>query len=167
MSPKNWWKTSILVAALVLAASTQLLGCAAFDIETPDEMVAIEKTNYEYVAMTHDGVVLRALVHKQGDSARDVGVAGHEFWVESVRERMRTRGGYALLEEREVRDVEGHRGTLLEFGRDQEGTPYRYWLTIFVTEDHVHIIDAGGLEDRFDGARDAIEQALASYEVKK
>jgi hypothetical protein len=166
MSRRNPIK-NICLAAILLMGAAQLVGCSTFDIETPDEMVAVEKSNHEYVAMTHDGVVVRVLVHEQGDSDTEVGVAGHDFWVESVRERMRTRGGYALLDESEVKSANGHRGTRLEFGRDQDGTAYLYWMTVFVTDDHVHILDAGGRKDRFEGAKDAVARALASYEVKK
>ena len=156
-----------VLALLLCLVATSLVGCATFEIETPDEMVAVEESNREYVAMTHDGVVLRVLVHSQGEGVNDVPRAGHDFWVESVRERMRTRGGYALLEEREVQSVDGHRGTRMEFGRDQDGVPYQYWMVLFVTEDNIHVIDAGGRQDRLEGARDALERALSSYEVKR
>ena len=156
-----------LLAALFFV-TLWLTGCAAaFDIDTPTEMVAVEHSKSEYVAMTHDGVVLRALVHSQGDGRRDVPRAAHEFWVESMRERMRTRGGYALLEEKEVESANGHRGTRLEFGRDHDGVPYRYWLVLFVTEDNLHVIDAGGRQDRFDKASKAIDGAIESYRVQK
>jgi hypothetical protein len=142
-------------------------GCQTYDVKTPDNMVAVEKSDREYVAMTHDGVVVRALVHEQGDSDEGVGVAGHDFWVKSVRERMRTRGGYALIEETEVRSANGHRGTRMKFGRDQQGMTYLYWLTIFVTEQNVHIIDAGGPKEQFEAAQAAVEQALSSYVVER
>jgi hypothetical protein len=161
------WIKHALTSIVLVVATTQLVGCATFEIETPPDMVAVEKSDQAYVAMTHDGIVLRALVHEQGNTDDGVGLAGHDFWVESVRERMRTRGGYALLEEREVESANGHRGTRMEFGRDQEGTPYLYSLTIFVTDEYVHVLDAGGRKDRMEGARDAVEKALASYVVKE
>ncbi len=159
-------RRGLLCAALLMLASL-LVGCETFDVDTPDDMVAVEKGDREYVAMTHDGIVVRALVHEQGDPDDGVGVAGHDFWVESVRERMRTRGGYALLDEEEVQSANGHRGTRMEFGRDQEGTTYLYWLTIFVTDENVHIVDAGGRKDRFEAAQESVERALSSYEVKE
>lgn len=152
---------------LVALAATLWMGCATFEIETPEQMVAVEESNREYVAMTHDGIVLRALVHAQGEAPGDVPSAGHDFWVEATRERMRTRGGYALLEEREVQSADGHQGTRLEFGRDQDGQPYHYWVTLFVTEENIHVLDAGGRQDRFEGVQDTIEAALSSYRVKQ
>jgi hypothetical protein len=167
MNRPLWINYALASALLAVVATTSLPGCATYEIQTPEDMVAVEKSDQAYVAMTHDGIVLRALVHDQGDPDEGVGVAGHDFWVASVRERMRTRGGYALLEELEVESANGHRGTRMEFGRDQEGTPYLYSLTIFVTEDHVHILDAGGRKVDMDGARDALDKALASYVVKE
>lgn len=150
---------------LLLFSCSLLMGCASFDIETPPQMVVIEKSSDTYVAMTHDGVVLRANVYSQGDSSRDVPRGSQEFWVKSTRERMRTTGGYALLDETAARSADGHEGTRLEFGRDQNGVPYHYWVILFVTDDHIHVIDVGGRQDRFEDAKEAVQQALASYEV--
>lgn len=162
MKFKTMLKISIIFTGAILT-----LGCGStYDITTPSEMVAVEKSDREYVAMTHDGIVLRALVHEQGDT-EEVGVAGRDFWVQSVRERMRTRGGYALLEEREVTSSNGVEGTQLEFGRDQDGVAYLYLLTLFVTEENVHVLDAGGRQDRFEEARGAIDRALATYVVEE
>lgn len=152
-----------VLAVAIVSSAVGLMGCASFDIETPEEMVVVEKSGNEYVAMTHDGIVLRALVHPREDAEG----GGHDFWVKSVRERMRTRGGYALLDEYDVESADGHRGTRLEFGRDQDGIPYQYWITLFVTDDAVHVIDTGGRDERFDNVREVVKQAIASYEVRK
>ena len=158
----------LYLAAALLTACVALTACAGpYSIETPPQMVALEEDSRDYVAMTHDGVVLRARVLSQGQGRYDVPRAEHDFWVEATRERMRTAGGYALLDEKEVQSADGHRGTRLEFGRDHNGRPYHYWMILFVTEDNIHVIDAGGAEERFEGARDAVEAALSSYEVLK
>lgn len=162
------WAHRCGVVAVVIVLAGVMTGCAAFEIETPDEMIAVEDGNREYVAMTHDGVVLRVKVLSQGDSrSDDVPSASRSFWVEATREQMRHTGGYALLDEVEVTSNDGHTGTRLEFGRDQQGKNHIYWLTIFSTDDEIHVIDAGGPEEQFEGARDAIERALASYQVKE
>lgn len=160
MNRRVLWLSLIFSLVGVAAA-----GCATFEVETPSEMVAVEEANREYVAMTHRGVVVRSRVYAQGDGANEVPRAEHDFWVEAMRERMRTAGGYALLTETDVTSRDGHRGTRLEFGRDHDGRPYQYWLTLFVTEDNIHVIDTGGPEERFDEARDAVESALNSYTV--
>ena len=152
---------------MLLSVALLFVGCTSFDIETPPEMVAIEHGNHNYVGMTHDGVVMRVNVYSQGESSRDVPQGSHQFWLEATRERMRTAGGYALLDERDVVSSDGHEGSLLEFGRDQKLERYLYWVVLFVTEDAIHVIDVGGRHDRFRGAEDAVERALASYVVKR
>ena len=156
------------ISALALLLLCQAaLACATFDIETPQEMVAMEHSDDEYVAMTYDGVVLRVNVYSQGESSRNTPRGSQQFWVQSTRERMRTTGGYALFHEEQITSANDYEGTRLEFGRDQDGVPYKYWVILFVTEDHIHVIDVGGRQDRFDNAGEAIHRALASYEVIK
>ncbi len=143
-----------------------LSGCAVFAIETPPELIDFNSENrFEHVAMTHDGVVLRVKVHRQGEGVREVPRGDLTFWTNATRERMRTAGGYALVEESEVQSKNGVAGKRLEFGRDQGNRPYRYVVVLFVTEDHIHVIDAGGRVERFDGASDAVDAAIRSYEV--
>ena len=158
-----------LLSLLLLTVTAGLLSAcsASYEVQTPEEMVAVEQGNHSYVAMTHDGVVVRANVYSQGDGSRDLPRGSQRFWVESARERMRTTGGYALLDEKEARSANGVVGTRLEFGRDQQGVPYRYWIILFVTDDAIHVIDAGGRQERFDDAKDAVERLLSSYVVLK
>jgi hypothetical protein len=154
----------LCVALMLMMAS----GCATFEIDTPREMIETDGTDSRnYVAMTHDGVVLRARVIPQGEGRNETPRGDQDFWVNALRERMRTTGGYALLEEKEVESANGHAGTRLEFGRDHQGAPYQYWMTLFVTDDNIHILDAGGRRARFESAQEAVESALASYEVLK
>ncbi len=159
---KSFYRVSVvLLMVLVL-----LTGCETYEIETPQEMIEVTRTNSNYVAMTHDGVVIRGRVIRQGEDS-SVPRANQDFWVNATRERMRLSGGYALLDEDSVRSSNGHQGTRMEFGRDQDGRTYRYWVQIFVTEDYIHVLDAGGREERFEKAEGAVERALASYQVLK
>lgn len=162
----NTISTKWLSRGLVLLALFTLSACSTFDVVTPSNMVSVEKSKREYVAMTHDGVILRALVHKQG-RGKDVGRASLDFWVNSVTERMRTRGGYALLAQSEVKSSNGVPGAHLQFGRDQAGVTHLYTVTIFVTKKNIHIIDAGGTKELFDATKSSVEGALKSYNVKR
>ena len=153
----------LLVVGMLLVVS----GCATFEIDTPREMIETDQTDSRnYVAMTHDGVVVRARVIPQGEH-HETPHGDQDFWVDALRERMRTTGGYALIEEKEVESANGHVGTRLEFGRDHQGATYQYWMTLFVTDDNIHVVDAGGRKARFESAQEAVEAALASYEVLK
>ncbi len=74
-------------------------------------------------------------------------------------------GGYALLDTKDVRAASGQSGKQLRFGRDQNGTPFKYWITIFVTESHLHIVEAGGRTEHFDAAEGRVERAITSLTI--
>jgi hypothetical protein len=58
---------------------------------------------------------------------------------------MREMDGYALLSKK---DVQGsgilQKGVSLRFGHDEGKEPFVYDLTLFVTNEHVYILEAGG-----------------------
>ncbi len=161
----------LLIILLAIGALFAMTACddPAFEVETPSAMIELHTPDdASFVAMTADGVVVRARAIRQGDDDDPLAEsprAEHDFWVDAIRQRMRTRAGYALLDEVDVQCAGGTDGTRLEFGRDHEETPYVYWLTLYVTDDTVHVIEAGGRQDRFDDAREAVEMTLDSYRV--
>jgi hypothetical protein len=139
-----------------------LAGCgSSFAMTAPDGFVELddEYSVYDARFTTADGVVIsvRALDH---DPTGDL-----DFWVAAIEGRMRINGGYALLETEDVRAASGHAGKQLRFGRDQNGTPFKYWLTIFVTDSYIHIVEAGGRTEQFDAAEARVERAIASLEI--
>ncbi|RDV36779.1 hypothetical protein DV096_16975 [Bradymonadaceae bacterium TMQ3] len=162
-------KRALLGSLLAISLST--MACADFQITTPDQMVEVSKTKdtaADYVAMTHHGVVMRAQTFEVGESrSADAPPASLEFWEQAVMERMRTRGGYALLSTSEVQAASGEEGLRFEFGRDQNGAPYRYTVALFITGERIHLIEAGGRQDRYEEASAAIDQALESYVIKR
>ena len=166
MNRVQWEWSRFFAAAICAIVAAGAIGCgAANDVVTPSQMVELERDRHTYVAMTYDGVIVRSSVYSHGERA-DVPTAAQEFWVDATRERMRIQQGYALVDEKEVESADGTRGTRLVFGRDQQDQPYVYWITIFTTGDHLHIIDAGGRQDRFEEAQDAVEALHESYEVR-
>lgn len=168
-------KSHPLLAAVICALGVGTLvfatGCPTADkllIETPPEMVAVEHGSDEYVAMTHDGVVVRVKRLTQGDDRTDdVPVAETEFWMKAARDRVRDTGGYELLSEQEVVSADQQSGYRLEFGRDQNGQTFRYVLAVFSTDEQLHVIDAGGPEEQFDGVRDAINTFITDYRLEE
>ncbi len=142
---------------LALIGGALLTGCgSSFSMATPQRFVELDEEGSLYDARftTADGVVLsvRELPHEpEGDM---------DFWVEAIQNRIRMNGGYALVDTRDVRAASGHSGKQLRFGRDQQGTPYRYWVTLFLTERHLFLVEAGGRTEVFDEAEDTIESAI-------
>ncbi len=157
--------------ALIMVAGTALgSGCARYAIDTPAAMVELNESaysNYEYRATTPDGVVLGVRIERMREGSGNTPVGELEFWSESTQLRLRTLGGYALLDESEVVSANGVDGVQLRFGRDQDDSPYAYWVTLFVTAKFIHIIEAGGRRDLFEASQEDIESAIRSYQAKK
>lgn len=151
-----------LFFGLFFALSLTLTGCGHhFEIEEPDDFVELEddRAGYAFRATSAHGVVL-AVREVDNESEGNL-----EFWVDAIKNRMRMNGGYELLEEKDVTAKSGQRGKQLRFGRDQHGVTFRYWLTIFVSKDRVHLIEAGGREELFDEAAPRVERAIANVRV--
>ena len=126
-----------LAVGLVLLA-----GCGGrhYEVQTPPGFVEF-KDRYdgpEYRAATADGVVL-------GIRAFDNEPKGElSFWVRAIQNRLRDVGGYALLDTKPVEDRAHLKGTSLQFGHDEGSEPHLYQVTVFVSDDRVFVLEAGG-----------------------
>lgn len=151
-----------------LLCAMLLTGCTTFRMKAPDSMVVLnesEFSNYQWRSTTPDGVVLAVKVIEQSRKEGKNPSGTLDFWVEAIRLRLRTQAGYALIEEADVTAKTGEKGKQLRFGRDDNGTPHVYWVTLFRTDKFVHVIEAGGKRDLFEKQQKAIEAAIADYEV--
>lgn len=156
------WMFPIFVLMSLLAS-----GCASrhFAIESPDDFVELEEgrqreQGYALRSLSAYGVVL---------GVREIANDRHgsrDFWVDAIRNRLRRTGAYALLEEADVRATTGEEGHQMRFGHDQDGHPYRYWVTVFVTTDRIYVVEAGGREERFVEAQALVEEAVTSFAVR-
>jgi len=77
---------------------------------------------------------------------------------------MRTLGGYALLDRRDVKSKSGADGIQLRFGHDEDGEPYLYWVTLFVTESRIFVLEAGGPKEEVQREEARIEWSIANFE---
>lgn len=151
-------KRILFCAALALAACGH-----PFEATTPPSFVELpdnEYDNYDYRATTADGLVLavRAIEHDpKGDMA---------FWVKAIKNRMRDRGGYALIEEKDVKSADGMPGHQLRFGHDEAKHPHLYYLTVFVSEDWLYILETGGTKELVTAQAADIDAAVASFKAK-
>ena len=130
---------------------------------TPPGFVEIENDydDYDYRATTADGLVIgvRELEHDpQGDMA---------FWLKAIKNRMRERGGYALLEEKAVQSADGVPGTQLRFGHDEaSGEPHLYLLTLFVTPDTLYLMEVGGTKELVTAHQADVDAAVAQFRTR-
>ena len=149
-------KTSLFLVPLALA----LAGCGRpFVPATPPSFVELneQRPAYDYRATTADGVVLgtRAL---DNDPKGTLG-----FWSEAVERRLRSMGGYALLEKRAVTCLGGLAGTQLRFGHDEGATPHVYVVSIFVAEHHIFLLEAGGTKEQMERYAEAVDWSVRNF----
>lgn len=153
-------RSHVVLFALRLSFAA-LAGCGHhFELAAPDDFVTLDEDQqasrgYAMRATSADGVVI---------AVREIANDRHgsrDFWVQAIRNRLRRAGGYALLEESDVRAPTGETGHQMRFGRDESGRPYAYWLTVFVDADRITLVEAGGRRDALDAQTASIESAIA------
>jgi hypothetical protein len=144
----------------VLALLSAVACGPSFEMGTPPGFVEIENDwdAYDYRATSADGLVMavRELEHDpEGEP---------EFWLTAIKNRMRERAGYALLEEKPVQSADGVKGTQLRFGHDSEaGKPHLYYLTVFVTPDSIYLLEAGGTKELMTAGQAKVDAAVREF----
>jgi hypothetical protein len=135
------------------------IGCGAgFQHPTPKGFVELEDQEaYDYRAITADGLVVaaREIEHEpKGEIS---------FWTKAIVNHMRERGGYALLESRDVKTARGLAGTQLRFGHDEGNRPHLYYLTVFVTDETIYLLEAGGSREQMEKHESEIQWAVSNF----
>ncbi len=147
-----------LIAILALLAA-----CGpAFKATTPPSFVVIDNKydDYDYRATTADGLVIgiRELPHDP--------VGAESFWLEAIKNRIHDTGGYALAETVAVQSADGVKGTQLHFGHDEdEGKPYLYYLTLFVTPKKLVIVEIGGSKEQMTTRAAEVTQVISGLTI--
>jgi hypothetical protein len=164
MNPGRTTRTSPrALAALAAVLSTLASGCGRpFEVETPAGFVELDNQEpaYDYRATTADGVVVavRAIDAK---GRRDLA-----FWEEAVTLEMRDVSGYALLERKDVRSLDGTPGRELRFGHDQNGKAYLYRVALFTAQDRLFVLEAGGARAAVERRRAELDGSIASFRAR-
>jgi hypothetical protein len=162
MSPRT---SPSIGAALVALAAALAIGCASrpFVPTTPSPFVDLgdKYGENEYRATTADGVVLSARSF-DNDPKGPI-----DFWSRSVERRMREMGGYALLSKKEVQGAGVlQKGVTFRFGHDEGKQPFLYDLTLFVTGEHVYVLEAGGPKEEVEKQQAQIDRFVSSFRSK-
>ncbi|MBK8253095.1 MAG: serine/threonine protein kinase [Polyangiaceae bacterium] len=150
-------KTSLFAAVLMVFA---LAGCGRpFKAATPTGFVDLgdKYADDEYRATTADGMVLGVRAFKNEPKGE------LDFWVKVIENRMRDTSGYALLGTKEAKDRAGNVGKTLRFGHDESGVPHLYYLTVFVNDDHVFLLEAGGSKDLVEKHEEQIAWSISNF----
>lgn len=144
---------SLALLAIVAAAC----GGPQINHPTPKGFVELEARGpYGYRAVTADGLVIaaRAIEHEPKGEV--------SFWTKAVANQLR-QSGYALLEERDVQTESGLAGKQLRFGHDEGERPHLYWVTLFVTDANIYVLEAGGTKQQIEASAEQIEWAIKNF----
>jgi len=155
-----------ILATAALLAALAAVGCGKpFDVKTAPGFVPLENqttatTQYEYRATSPEGVVMAIRVvddEKRGDLA---------FWTQALTLQLRDVSGYALLDTKDVASRDGTKGKLLKFGHDEADRPYSYWVTIYLAQGRLFLVEAGGAKEPFERAKTNVEWMLQNVRVR-
>lgn len=153
-------KLSSLLLLVLLALGAAACG-NSFDVRRTGGLTEFDEPGgeYDYRATTADVVVVGVReIDNDPEGTLD-------FWAQAVRNRVRDLGGYELVRELDVRAASGERGKQLQFAREQEGRPYVYWVTLFVTDDTIYLIEAGGGREAWQRDEPRVRQALSGFRI--
>lgn len=140
---------SMSVFALAIAACHP-----SAQLQAPDGFAQLEgQKSYDWRAASAQGVVLAVRTEKNEPRANV------DFWADAIDLRLR-RAGYGAEARKDVTSANGVAGKQLRFSRVEAQRTYRYWLTVFVTQDRVYVVEAGGDKDSFDPAEKTVERAV-------
>jgi hypothetical protein len=149
--------------ACLLLALPALAGCGhPFNAATPPGFVDLgdRYRHGEYRAANADGAVLRVR-RFDNDPRGEIG-----FWARVIERSLRETHGYALLDKRAVASRDGLTGVEMRFGHDEGRQPYLYRLVLFVTDDRIYLLEAGGARDEMTKQEGQIDWAFHNFSRK-
>lgn len=144
---------ALLWAAIVLIST----GCGrGFVITTPAGFAELDdQEEYGYRAADAQGVVV-AVRHEDNSPYGDL-----SFWSGAVDAHLR-RAGYVADEALAVKSADGVPGRQIRYHRSHEGREFVFWASVFVTDDAVVTVEAGGDRDYFAKVEKAVTAAIQS-----
>ncbi len=146
----------------MLWAPLLLVACAACGpratIQTPAGFAVLQdQEEYVYRAATADGVALSVRAEKNEPRGN------LEFWSEALDLKLRRVGYTPDGAPADVHTASGLAGRQSKYTRAENGRKYRFWLTVFVTESRVWVVEAGGDAERFkERTQEGIQRAIQS-----
>ena len=106
------------------------------------------------IAMSAYGVVVavRAIPNREH--------ATMAFWAEAVDRRLQRGGTYRPAGQSELRTERGQNGKSLRYTTGDPQNGGTYWVTVFVTNDWVYLLEAGGATTSFARAQPEVDEML-------
>lgn len=134
------------------------IGCnSGARVSAPDGFAELDEgETYSYRATNAAGVVIA--VRTEDNNPR----GNLDFWTNAVDLKLKKSGYSAKSDEAtKVSSDLGLDGRRLRYSMQKDGRPHEYWVTVFVTEDKVIVVEAAGDEQFFDAkTQKRIEAAM-------
>jgi hypothetical protein len=149
-------------AALLLALAAGAVACGpSVTLQTPSGFAVLEdQKEYVYRATSAEGVVLGVRAEKNEPRGNI------DFWTDALDRQLRRAGYVAEGDMKEVHTRTGLTGREVKYTRVESGRKYRFWMTVFVTDKRVWVVEVGGDADRFkEKMQLGVQQAIESIGV--
>ena len=147
------------IACLVLTAASLTTGCATAKLDTPSGFASHDPGSaYDIRVSDGEGVVLAVRSEKNRPSG-DL-----QYWSSALDVQLRS-AGYQAKEVQDVESADGHAGKQLRYELHDAGRTLDFWLSVFVTDRRVIVVEAGGDQSFFEDKQDQVEAAIASLRV--
>jgi len=146
-------------AAAILAMALSLSAFACTTMAPPPGFARLDPNDdYAWRATSAEGVVIAVRKNKNRP-------AGNlEFWTSAVRYELE-RKGYDRDAVDQVRSADGIDGRRLRYHTVRQGRPFILWATVYVTDNQVTVVEAGGDAAHFERVKPSIDQASRSVEA--
>ena len=151
-----------IVSIAILSATLALGGCTSrAHLTTPAGFAQIDGGKFDYRATNPDGVVVGVRSHKNA-------VHGNlDFWTRVLSKSLEDQAYKPEVgKARNIKSADGVEGRQIRYTLASGGREEKYWLTLFVTDDRVYVVEAGGDTAYFDqDVAPKIEEAIASLKM--
>ncbi|HSV98343.1 MAG TPA: hypothetical protein VLM75_15590 [Spirochaetota bacterium] len=130
-----------------------------YRMDAPAGFAVYTKDADSYRAISADGVRVRARRvenNPPGDAA---------MWGQAVEAHLKNRG-YHRIAFQQVTARNGWAGSFTEYAYWYNAEEYRYAVTIFVTSEHIYLLEAGGTTERYARKREGIIKSLGQFSVE-
>lgn len=146
---------------LFFAAAISTIGCTRGPhVATPPDFAELDAPDGQVQkAVNASGVAIA--VRDEKNEPR----ANLAFWSTTIDKRLKSTGYVAEGPAKKVRLANGLEGLALRYTTSFGGRDHAYWLTLFVTDDRVVVVEAAGDAEVFGAAAKDIEASMASIDL--
>lgn len=135
------------------------VGCSSATVVPPSDFAVVDGGDYEVRASSADGVVI-AVRENPNDMKGNLA-----FWTSVVSSKLQ-RSGYTRDDSASVITRAGLAGQEIRFSTTRDGRAHRYWVSVFVTNDRVFLVEAGGDAELFDAKTEQrIRESITSFDA--